>query len=176
MLKDRAKGLDCLNLFSYTGAASVYMAAGGARNVTTIDLSRTYLDWAQRNMRHNRFTSGQYCFEQADAVAWAQAHRHDAEKYGLIFVDPPTFSNSARMGARTWDVQRDHAELLIALSRMLAPGGAVVFSCNLRGFAPDTATLEKAKAEIKDITAQTIPPDFERNPKIHHCYLVTRPR
>jgi 23S rRNA (guanine2445-N2)-methyltransferase / 23S rRNA (guanine2069-N7)-methyltransferase len=70
-------------------------------------------------------------------------------------------------------VQRDHAELLIALSRMLAPGGVVVFSCNLRNFKPDTATLTKAKASIEDITARTIPPDFKRTPKVHRCYLVS---
>jgi 23S rRNA (guanine2445-N2)-methyltransferase / 23S rRNA (guanine2069-N7)-methyltransferase len=176
LLRKHAKGLDCLNLFAYTGAASVYMAAGGARGVTTIDLSRTYLDWAQRNMRHNHFVGGQYRFEQADATLWAQAHRHDAEKYGLIFVDPPTFSNSAQMGSRTWDVQRDHAEMLIALSRMLTANGLIIFSCNLRGFAPDVALLGKAKVAIKDITTQTIPPDFERNPKIHHCYQITKLR
>jgi 23S rRNA (guanine2445-N2)-methyltransferase / 23S rRNA (guanine2069-N7)-methyltransferase len=78
------------------------------------------------------------------------------------------------MGSRTWEVQRDHAELLIALSRMLTPGGVIVFSCNLRGFAPDVATLGKAKVAIEDITARTIPPDFERKAKVHHCYRVTR--
>jgi 23S rRNA (guanine2445-N2)-methyltransferase / 23S rRNA (guanine2069-N7)-methyltransferase len=78
------------------------------------------------------------------------------------------------MGRRTWDVQRDHAELLIALSRMLTPGGVVVFSCNLRGFRPDSATLAKAKVALEDITARTIPPDFERSPRIHRCYLATR--
>jgi 23S rRNA (guanine2445-N2)-methyltransferase / 23S rRNA (guanine2069-N7)-methyltransferase len=174
LLRERASGTDCLNLFAYTGTASVHMAAGGARSVTTVDLSHTYLDWARRNMERNRFTGDAYRFEQADVLAWAQEHRHDAEKYGLIFADPPTFSNSARMGSRVWDVQRDHAEMLIALSRMLAPGGAVVFSCNLRSFKPDVAMLTKARVVIEDITARTIPPEFERNPKIHRCYLVTR--
>jgi 23S rRNA (guanine2445-N2)-methyltransferase / 23S rRNA (guanine2069-N7)-methyltransferase len=78
------------------------------------------------------------------------------------------------MGSRTWDVKRDHAELLIALSRMLTPDGVVVFSCNLRGFRPDIATLEKAKVHIENITKSTIPPDFERTQRIHHCYLVTK--
>jgi 23S rRNA (guanine2445-N2)-methyltransferase / 23S rRNA (guanine2069-N7)-methyltransferase len=174
LLRQHAHGADCLNLFAYTGTASAYMAAGGAHSVTTVDLSPTYLDWAQRNMKRNRFMGEAYRFEQADASAWAQEHRHDKEKYGLIFVDPPTFSNSARMGRHVWEVQRDHAELLIALSRMLAPDGMIVFSCNLRGFKPDSATLAKARVAIEDITARTIPPDFERNPKIHHCYLLTR--
>ena len=78
------------------------------------------------------------------------------------------------MGERTWDVQRDHAELLIAVSRMLTPDGVALFSCNLRNFKPDFELLEKALVNIKDITAQTIPEDFKRNPKIHHCYLVSR--
>jgi 23S rRNA (guanine2445-N2)-methyltransferase / 23S rRNA (guanine2069-N7)-methyltransferase len=174
LLKQHARGADCLNLFAYTGTASVYLAAGKARSVTTVDLSHTYLDWARRNMKHNRFTGSAYRFEQADVSAWVREHRHDAEKYGLIFVDPPTFSNSARMGHRIWEVQHDHAELLIALSRMLTPNGTIVFSCNLRGFKPDIATLTKARVAIEDITTRTIPPDFERNSKIHHCYLITR--
>jgi 23S rRNA (guanine2445-N2)-methyltransferase / 23S rRNA (guanine2069-N7)-methyltransferase len=174
LLQEHASNADCLNLFAYTGTGSVYMAAGAARGVTTVDLSATYLAWARRNMERNGFKGARYCYVQADALAWVQEHRHAAEKYGLIFVDPPTFSNSASMGRRTWDVQRDHAELLIALSRMLAPGGIMLFSCNLRSFKPDVETLQKAKVRIQDITARTIPQDFERNKKIHHCYLLTR--
>ena len=121
LLRSKAQGQDTLNLFAYTGTASVYMAAGRAKSVTTVDLSQTYLNWAQRNLELNGFKGQRYRFEQADATRWVQDHRHDAEKYGLIFVDPPTFSNSSRMGERTWDVQRDHAELLIAVSRMLTP-------------------------------------------------------
>jgi 23S rRNA (guanine2445-N2)-methyltransferase / 23S rRNA (guanine2069-N7)-methyltransferase len=175
LLRERAQGLDALNLFAYTGAASVYLAAGGARTVTTVDLSQTYLAWAQRNMERNGFTAaGRYSYERTDALKWVQDHRHSAEKYGLIFVDPPTFSNSAKMGKRSWDVQRDHAELLIAVSRLLAPGGVALFSTNLRSFKPDLETLIKARVELKDISAQTIPADFERNKKIHRCYLLSR--
>jgi 23S rRNA (guanine2445-N2)-methyltransferase / 23S rRNA (guanine2069-N7)-methyltransferase len=175
LLRARAKGLDSLNLFAYTGTASVYMAAGGAQSVTTVDLSQNYLAWAKRNMERNGFKAPiRYLFEATDAVRWVQEHRHEEQKYGLIFVDPPTFSNSTRMGTHTWDVQRDHAELLIGVSRLLAPDGVAVFSTNLRGFKPDLETLEKAKVSLRDISAQTIPPDFERNAKIHHCYLVTK--
>jgi 23S rRNA (guanine2445-N2)-methyltransferase / 23S rRNA (guanine2069-N7)-methyltransferase len=176
LLQQRANGQAALNLFAYTGTASAFMAAGGATSVTTVDLSATYLAWAQRNMERNRFKAARYRYEQADALRWVQEHRHDdpADKYGLIFVDPPTFSNSARMGRRSWDVQRDHAELLIAVSRLLVPGGVAVFSTNLRTFKPDTAPLTKAGVALEDIANQTIPPDFERNRKIHHCYLVTR--
>ena len=174
LLRSMAKVKDTLNLFAYTGTASVYMAAGRAKSVTTIDLSQTYLAWAERNMERNGFKGMRYQYEQTDVTRWVQEHRHDAEKYGLIFVDPPTFSNSTRMGERTWDVQRDHAELLIAVSRLLEPDGVAVFSCNLRSFKPNLETLAKAHVALKDITAQTIPEDFKRNQKIHHCYLVTR--
>ena len=100
--------------------------------------------------------------------------RRERRTWDLIFVDPPTFSNSKSMGRRTWDVQRDHAELLIGVSRLLSADGVAVFSCNLRGFKPDTEALAKAGVKIEDITASTIPHDFERNPRIHHCYLVRR--
>jgi 23S rRNA (guanine2445-N2)-methyltransferase / 23S rRNA (guanine2069-N7)-methyltransferase len=192
-LREQAAGKDCLNLFAYTGAASVALAAGGANSVTTVDLSHTYLNWARRNLERNGFRDAQrYPCVQADAVRWVQEQRHaqhggqpkspakpaarseTARRYGLIFVDPPTFSNSARMGSRSWDVQRDHAELLIGVSRLLVPGGQAVFSCNLRGFSPDVATLARAGVELEDITARTIPPDFERNPRIHSCYLLRR--
>jgi 23S rRNA (guanine2445-N2)-methyltransferase / 23S rRNA (guanine2069-N7)-methyltransferase len=174
LLREMAAGQHCLNLFAYTGTASAYMAAGGAKAVTTVDLSQTYLDWAQRNMALNGFKGATHRYEQADVTRWVQEHRHDADKYGLIFIDPPTFSNSARMGKRTWDVQRDHAELLIAASRMLAKGGTIVFSTNLRSFKPDTETLTRAGVNIEDISARTIPQDFERNKRIHKCYLVKR--
>ena len=103
----------------------------------------------------------------------AEARRRH-ERYDLIFVDPPTFSNSKAMGRRTWDVQRDHVELLVGVSRLLADGGVAVFSCNLRTFKPDLEELARCGVELEDITAQTIPHDFERNAKIHCCYLVRK--
>ena len=103
----------------------------------------------------------------------AEARRRH-ERYDLIFVDPPTFSNSKAMGRRTWDVQRDHVDLLVGVSRLLSNGGAAVFSCNLRTFKPDLEELARCGVELEDITAQTIPHDFERNLRIHKCYLVRR--
>ena len=165
-----------LNLFAYTGSASVHAAAGGAKTTLTVDLSQTYLDWARRNMALNGFDGPEDRFERADAVMWVTQARRAGMRFDLIFVDPPTFSNSKSMGTRTWDVQRDHAELLIGVSRLLSEEGVVVFSCNLRSFKPDRETLERYGVTIEDITAKTIPHDFERNPKIHHCYLVRRAR
>lgn len=165
-----------LNLFGYTGTATVYAADGGARLTTTVDLSRPSLDVARRNMRRNGFGDGEHAFVRADVLRWVDEQRHarDAVRYDLVFCDVPTFSNSARMRGRTFDVQRDHAELLIGVSRLLSPGGVCVFSCNLRSFKPDVATLARAHVAIEDITEQTIPQDFSRTPKVHRCYLVGR--
>ena len=163
-----------LNLFAYTGTASCYAADGGAASTTTVDLSATYLDWARRNMARNGFEGDEHEFVQADVLRWVAEQRHGRRRWDLVFCEPPTFSNSARMRKRAFDVQRDHAQLLIDVSRLLNPGGTCVFSCNLRSFKPDAETLGKAGVAIEDITQQTIPEDFARNPRIHRCFLVTR--
>lgn len=174
IIGQKAAGTRFLNLFAYTGTASVYAAGGGAVETTTVDLSQRYLDWAARNMRANGFSGQNHLFEKADVMRWITQARRSGKRYDLIFVDPPTFSNSKSMGKRTWDVQRDHVELLIGVVHLLAEGGEAVFSCNLRSFKPHLADLERYGVEIEDITAKTIPFDFSRTPKIHKCYLVRR--
>ena len=174
MVGEMAVGGDFLNLFAYTGTATVHAAACGARTTCTVDMSATYLDWARRNMANNGFSGRAHRFERADVMQWITEARRDRRLFDLVFVDPPTFSNSKSMGRRTWDVQRDHVELLIGVSRLLREGGRAVFSCNLRTFKPDFESLEKYGVEIEDITAQTIPHDFERNPRIHKCFIVRR--
>ena len=163
-----------LNLFAYTGTATCYAADGGAKHTTTVDLSRTYLDWAERNMERNGFTGDEHEYVQADVVRWISEQRRTRNRWDLVFCDPPTFSNSKRMGRDSFDVQRDHAELLIGVSRLLTADGVCLFSCNLRGFTPDTEKLERYGVEIEDVTEGTIPEDFSRNAKIHHVYLVKR--
>lgn len=163
-----------LNLFAYTGTATCYAADGGVEETVTVDLSNTYLDWAERNMRQNGFVGPQHHFVRDDVLAWIRDQRQTRNRWDLIFVDPPTFSNSSKMGRRTWDVQRDHVELLAGVSRLLAQGGHAIFSCNLRGFRPETRKLARAGVVLQDITAQTIPEDFARNQKVHHCYIVRR--
>lgn len=169
-----ARDKSFLNLFAYTGTASVYAAAGGARYTTTVDMSNTYLDWAWHNMELNGLIDSRQEFERADVLGWIDDVRHSRDRWDLIFVDPPTFSNSSKMGSRSWDVKRDHVELLIGVSRLLTPGGTAIFSCNERSFKPDVAKLRKAGVLISDITAKTIPHDFERNQRVHHCYLLRR--
>ena len=177
MAKRIPEGGRFLNLFAYTGTATCYAADGGAEHTTTVDLSRPYLDWAGRNLRRNGF-EGDHELVQADVISWVgeQRHARGAARYDLVFCDPPTFSNSSRMRKSSFDVQRDHVELLIGVSRLLTQDGVCVFSCNLRSFKPDVEALRRANVSIEDITAQTIPHDFERNPKVHHCYLVRRMR
>ncbi len=174
MIRDLAAGKRFCNLFAYTGTASVLAAAGGATETVTVDLSQTYLDWARRNMEANGFTGDEHMFERGDCMQWITECRRSPRRFDLIFVDPPTFSNSKAMGRRTWDVQRDHVELLVGVSRLLTQGGQAIFSCNLRSFKPDIEQLEKYGVALRDISAQTIPHDFERNRRIHSCFIVTR--
>ncbi|KPK31106.1 MAG: hypothetical protein AMJ66_09105 [Betaproteobacteria bacterium SG8_40] len=168
-LREQSKNRKFLNLFAYTGSATVYAAAGGARQTVTVDLSRTYLDWAQRNLRQNGFTDARHELVQADAREWLKSARPG---FDLIFLDPPTFSNSARMEG-VLDIQRDHVELIDDCMRLLARDGLLVFSTNARKFKLDPAL--SARYAIEDISRKTLPPDFERNPKIHRCFEV-RPR
>ena len=176
LVRDRARCARFLNLFAYTGTATCYAADGGAVETTSVDMSNTYLEWARRNMARNGFTGQEHRFVRDDVLAWVDRQSRSQTGWDLIFCDPPTFSSSSKMGERTWDVQRDHAGLIARLLRMLAPGGEIVFSCNLRTFEPDLSELARAGAEVEDISAQTIPEDFARNPRIHRCYIVRRAR
>ena len=174
MIEGADRPVKVLNLFAYTGTATCYAADGGVEETATVDLSNTYLDWAERNMRQNDIVGPRHHFVRDDVLAWIRDQRQTRNRWDLIFVDPPTFSNSSKMGRRTWDVQRDHVELLAGVSRLLAQGGHASFSCNLRGFRPETRKLARAGVVLEDITAQTIPEDFARNQKVHHCYIVRR--
>jgi 23S rRNA (guanine2445-N2)-methyltransferase / 23S rRNA (guanine2069-N7)-methyltransferase len=167
-IRELAKGKRFLNLFCYTGAATVCAAAGGAAATTSVDMSRTYLDWARRNMSVNGL-EGAHAFVQEDCLAWLAEKR--AERFDLIFLDPPTFSNSKRMD-REFDVQRDHADLVRATLRLLAPGGLLIFSTNFRKFRLDGAAL--ADLEVRDTSRSTVPRDFERDARIHHCFEIRR--
>ncbi len=164
-----AKGGRFLNLFAYTGTATVYAAGGGALASTTIDMSRTYLDWAKRNLALNDLAGPQHGFVQADCLAWLEENSSSARRYDLMFIDPPTHSRSKRM-THDFDVQRDHARLLSLASRLLAPKGAIVFSNNYTRFKLDTNVLPQF--EVRDLTRDTLPRDFARNPRIHTCYLL----
>jgi 23S rRNA (guanine2445-N2)-methyltransferase / 23S rRNA (guanine2069-N7)-methyltransferase len=171
LIRDLARGGRFLNLFAYTGTASVYAAVGGAASTTTVDMSSVYLDWARRNMTLNGFPEGRtHRFVRADCLAWLGTPR--PERYHLIFIDPPTFSNSKRMGETTFEVQRDHPALIRAAANLLTRDGILLFSNNFRHFTMHRAALPDLAVE--DLSHATLPVDFQRNPRIHTCWKITR--
>ena len=167
-IAEEARGKRFLNLFCYTGVATVQAAVGGAAQTTSVDLSATYLEWLADNLRENGIGGTRHRITQADALAWLQADRGE---YDIVFCDPPTFSNSKRAG--DFDVQRAHVPLLRAAVARLAPGGVLYFSNNFRRFRLDETALS-AFARVEDITAATIPPDFARDARIHRCWRIAR--
>ncbi|MGV6850639.1 MAG: bifunctional 23S rRNA (guanine(2069)-N(7))-methyltransferase RlmK/23S rRNA (guanine(2445)-N(2))-methyltransferase RlmL [bacterium] len=171
LIHSLAKGKSFLNLFAYTGSASVYAAAGGACATCTVDMSNTYISWAKRNMALNDFEGEQHSFIQADCIRWLKEQwKHT--KYDLIFLDPPSFSSSKRM-KDTFDVQRDHIRLINQALKLLDEDGVLIFSTNKRQFVLDQ---QRIRADlIKDLSKQTIPPDFSRNGKIHKCWKIQKP-
>ncbi|VEJ08970.1 bifunctional 23S rRNA (guanine(2069)-N(7))-methyltransferase RlmK/23S rRNA (guanine(2445)-N(2))-methyltransferase RlmL [Actinobacillus delphinicola] len=169
MLGEMAAGKDFLNLFAYTGAGTVHAAIGGAKSTTTVDMSHTYLNWAEQNLELNDIHTGRkHRLIQADCLQWLDECKSD---FDLIFVDPPTFSNSKRM-EDSWDVQRDHPKLFTNLAKILRPNGTIIFSNNKRGFKMDFDALEKLGLKAIEISKRTLPLDFERNPKIHNCWQI----
>ena len=168
-VKAAAKEKKVLNLFSYTGSFSVYAAAGDASEVMTIDLSKTYIEWAERNMQVNSFADGaKYRFVQADVMQYL--HQLSENSYDLIILDPPTFSNSKRMDD-ILDIQRDHVNLINDCLRILTTRGTIYFSTNYKKFKLDRVSI--FASSIKDITKQTTPFDFEgRIGRV--CYMINK--
>jgi 23S rRNA (guanine2445-N2)-methyltransferase / 23S rRNA (guanine2069-N7)-methyltransferase len=163
-------GKSFLNLFSYTGVATVYAVSGGACSTTSVDMSNTYLAWAQRNLRLNEFKDTSHRYIRADCMQWLHDAKADAEKYQLILLDPPTFSNSKKM-SRTLDIHRDHVELIELAMNLLDDSGIMIFSCNARRFVLDEELLKDYS--IQDITGLTTPEDFKRKP-LHKCWCISK--
>jgi len=168
MIRDYSEGKSVLNLFSYTGTATVYAAAGGAMRTTSVDMSRAYLSWAQKNLVLNGHEASFHELVRADCLKWVT---NCNDRYDLIFLDPPTFSNSKGM-KDSFDIQRDHVALLMQVLKLLAPSGLLIFASNKRKFKIHSEELKGWN--IKDITRPTIPRDFERNKRIHHCFEIRR--
>lgn len=169
LIQKQAKGKNFLNLFAYTGSATVHAAMGGAKSTTTVDMSNTYINWAKKNMALNA-NEGAHEFIQADCLEWLATEAQLANRhYDLIFLDPPTFSNSKRMD-EVFDIQTDHVQLINHAVSLLSPGGVLYFSTNFRRFKIDKQAL--SDLIIEDISAATIPEDFARNPKIHYCWRI----
>jgi 23S rRNA (guanine2445-N2)-methyltransferase / 23S rRNA (guanine2069-N7)-methyltransferase len=169
MLGDLCKGKSLLNLFCYTATASVHAALGGAKSSLSIDMSNTYLDWAQRNFELNGLCSSKHQLLRADCLKWLE--QEDGQSFDVIFLDPPTFSNSKKMES-VLDIQRDHPELIRNAMARLNPEGKLVFSNNFRKFKLDELISRQFNCE--NITPQTLDMDFERNQRIHNVWLITK--
>ena len=184
MVRKLAGGTRFLNLFAYTGTMTVNALAGGAIASTSVDLSATYLRWAQRNLAANGFeatlelddaspqSAAAHRLVRADCLRWLSTAEGE---HDLIWLDPPTFSNSKRMGRATFDVQRDHADLIrLAARRHLAPGGTLLFATNRRGFEVTLADLRDL--DVKDLSRASLPFDCERAANRHHLFQISRPQ
>ena len=163
-----AAGKRFLNLFCYTGAFTVHAAAAGAIATTSVDLSKTYLEWAGENLRLNALAGPQHELIRADALEFLA---RETGPYDLAVLDPPTFSNSKKMRGAL-DLQRDHAALVNATLRRLTPGGVLWFSTNFRRFKLDAAALEASA--IEDLSRATLPEDFP-DPRTRYCWRIVKP-
>jgi 23S rRNA (cytosine1962-C5)-methyltransferase len=166
-VRSEASGKRFLNLFAYTGAFTVYAAAGGAENTASVDLSKSYLDWAADNLSLNRLDQGRHELIAADVAEWLASAVKTSRKYDLVVVDPPSFSAS-RKGKR-FEVQKDHGHLLSQVAALLAPGGQIYFSTNFHGFELDPRL--SSQLSFEELTPKSLPPDFQRHPP-HRCWRM----
>jgi 23S rRNA (cytosine1962-C5)-methyltransferase len=170
-VREQAPGKRFLNLFGYTGSFTVYAAAGGASETTTVDLSNTYLAWTEKNLRLNGLWGPRHHLVRADVLAWLeQAAASGKERWDLIVLDPPSFSASKKMSG-TFEVQRDQVALLQQAAALLEPAGTLFFSTNFKGFGLQADKLPHLRFE--ELTPRTIPPDFHHK-DVHRCWRVQR--
>jgi len=170
IIAKKAKGKTLLNMFAYTGSVSVQAAMQGASAITTVDMSNTYLNWAQDNFALNKLSSHKFQFVQADCLDWLKKNTH---QFDLVFIDPPTFSNSKRM-EDSFDVQRDHVALLTDALKSLNQGGEIFFTNNKRNFKIDFEALDKLGLQAQAMSDITRDKDFSRNKHIHNSWSITR--
>jgi 23S rRNA (guanine2445-N2)-methyltransferase / 23S rRNA (guanine2069-N7)-methyltransferase len=172
MVGEQAKGKRLLNLFCYTGAFTVYAAAAGAKSTVSVDLSNTYLDWAERNLRHNGLWGAQHTFVRDDVMEFLarQPRPRPGMGFDLAVVDPPTFSNS-KSTEIDWEVAQTHPELLRTLVPLMEPGGVVYFSTNYRRFKLNEDVMAELGLAWREISKQTVPPEY-RNERIHRCWRM----
>lgn len=169
MIQEMSRGKDVLNLYCYTASVTAHAAVGGAKSTISIDLSKTYLNWARRNLDANGISDSKHKLIESDCRTWLKDPKNRNKTFDLIFMDPPTFSNSKKT-YETLDIQRDHAELIQLAMARLNPQGVLIFSNNRRGFKLDDSISEHFS--VADISQQTIPKDFKRNLKIHQCWKI----
>lgn len=167
---DNADGARVLNLFCYTASVTVYAALGGARSSLSLDMSATYLRWAKRNYELNDVDEDRHTLRRVDCTQWLR-EEGDEHGFDIIFLDPPSFSNSKNMDG-VLDIQRDHEELIELSMRKLSANGVLIFSNNLRKFK--LASGLKKRYQVEDWNRRSLDKDFERNPRIHHCWSIRR--
>jgi 23S rRNA G2069 N7-methylase RlmK/C1962 C5-methylase RlmI len=171
MVQEESPGKRVLNLFCYTGAFSVYAGAGGATETLGIDLSATYLKWARDNLEINRLDRERHRLVRGDVMQELLELRSAGRRFDLAVVDPPTFSNSKKIEG-TFDVLRDHVDLLQRVAPLIEPGGNVYFSTNHRRFRFQESELSRL-FRCEEISHRTVPDDF-RDKKIHRCFQLVR--
>ena len=172
MVMDESAGKRMLNLFAYTGAFSVYAAAGGAKSTTTVDLSRTYLDWAGENFHINDLGSGDHQFIASDSIEFLEVASRQKKQFDLVVCDPPTYSNSKRT-KNDWEVQTGYITIFEHLKKIVAPEGVVYFSTNFRRFKFDEDFVKSLGFDFREISKISVPEDF-RNRRIHRCWRLVR--
>jgi len=171
MIASMANGKRFLNLYAYTASVTVHAANAGAASSTSVDMSKTYLDWAKENFELNNIDHEKHALVRANCTDWLEDAVKNMRSYDLIFIDPPTFSNSKRMEG-VFDVQRDYINLIQQAQKLLSPKGSIIFSTNSRKFKFDESQFDDLT--ISNISKKTLPKDFERNPKIHYCWLIEK--
>lgn len=170
-VRAEAAGRRVLNLFAYTGAFTVYAAAGGAAASVSVDLSPTYARWTEENLARNALGAEKHRVVVDDVMGWLAQQRPPANgsgQFDLAVVDPPTLSRSKR--APPFEVQRDHGRLIARVLELLAPGGIAYFSTNFQGFELGTVTASL----VDEVTHETVPPDFSRRPPIHRAWRIRK--
>ena len=170
VIAKKSKNKSLLNLFAYTGSVSVQAALHGASSITTVDMSNTYLNWAQDNFALNKLNGHKYQFIQADCLDWL---KKNTTAYDIVFIDPPTFSNSKRM-EDSFDVQRDHVALITDALKSLAVGGEIFFTNNKRNFKMDFEAMAALGLQAQAMSDVTRDKDFARNKHIHNSWSITR--
>jgi len=168
LIRDLSRRKRFLNLFCYTGAATVYAVSGGAQSTTSVDASNVYLGWSRRNLALNGFDPDRHFFHHADVSTWLS---HEKRLYDVIVMDPPTFSNSKRLQP-VLDVQRDHVQLIRSAARLLDRKGMILFSSNYRKFKMDVDALKGFL--MQDLSTVTLPLDFKRRAGMHHCWKIEK--
>ncbi len=161
-----ARGRRVLNLFSYTGAISVYAHAGGATEVVGVDVAAKAHARARKNFGASGFDPEGAEHIAGDAMKVLARFAERGRRFDLIAIDPPAFASAAARGGKPWSAIRDYSELITDCLRVLDPGGLLITASSTHKMSAedfDTAIAEgalAADAELSIIERCGLPPDF----------------